>query len=143
GASTFEILRQARGEFSVAAVAAGRDAERLAALAREFQARLAVIADPSRYAEPKDALAGSGIEAAADKEGLIAAAEMQADVVVAGIMGAAGLEPTLAALQPGRRIAIANKECLVCAGELFMQRVRETGATILPVDSEHNAVLQA
>ena len=143
GASTFELLRQAGEEFSVSAVAAGRDAVRLAALAREFKASLAVIADPLRYDELKEALAGSGIEAATGGSGLLAAAEAPADVVVAGITGAVGLEPTLAALKPGRRVALANKECLVCAGELFMRRVRETGATILPLDSEHNAVFQA
>ena len=143
GASTFELLRQAGDEFSVSAVAAGRDAVRLAALAREFRASLAVIADPSRYDELKEALAGSGIEAATGGLGLVAAADAPADVVVAGITGAAGLEPTLAALKPGRRVALANKECLVCAGELFMRRVRETGATVLPLDSEHNAVFQA
>lgn len=143
GASTFELLRQAGGEFSVTAVAAGRDAARLAALAREFKASLAVIADPSRFGELKEALAGSGIEAATGGDGLLAAADAPADVVVAGITGAAGLEPTLAALKPGRRLALANKECLVCAGELFMRRVRETGATVLPLDSEHNAVFQA
>jgi 1-deoxy-D-xylulose-5-phosphate reductoisomerase len=143
GASTFELLRQAGEEFSVTAVAAGRDAVRLAALAREFRASLAVIADPSRYDELKEALAGSGIEAATGGSGLLAAADAPADVVVAGITGAAGLEPTLAALKPGRRVALANKECLVCAGELFMRRVRETGATVLPLDSEHNAVFQA
>ena len=143
GKSTFELLRQSGGQFSVSAVAAGRDAQGLAALAREFNASLAVIADTSRYGELKEALAGSGIEALAGGDGLIAAAEAPADVVVAGIMGAAGLAPTLASLKPGRRLAIANKECLVCAGEFFMRRVRETGAIVLPVDSEHNAVFQA
>jgi len=143
GASTFELLRQAGEEFSISAVAGGRDAARLAALAMEFRAQLAVIADPERYGALKDALAGSGIEAATGSGGLLAAAEAPADVVIAGITGAAGLAPTLSSFKPGRRIALANKECLVCAGALFMRRARETGVTILPVDSEHNAVFQA
>jgi 1-deoxy-D-xylulose-5-phosphate reductoisomerase len=143
GASTFELLRQAGEEFSISAVAGGRDAGRLAALAMEFRAQLAVIADPERYGALKSALAGSGIEAATGSEGLLAAAEAPADVVIAGITGAAGLAPTLSSFKPGRRIALANKECLVCAGALFMRRARETGVTILPVDSEHNAVFQA
>jgi 1-deoxy-D-xylulose-5-phosphate reductoisomerase len=143
GKSTLDLLRQSGGEFSVSAMTAGRNAAELAALAREFNAKLAVIGDPSLYSELKEALAGSGIEAAAGDRGLLEAADAPADVVVAGIMGAAGLAPTLAALRLGRRLAIANKECLVCAGELFMRRVREVRATVLPVDSEHNAVFQA
>lgn len=143
GDSAFELLRQTPQPFAVAAVAAGRDTAKLAAIAREFKAKLAVIAAPELFRELKDALAGTGIEAAAGKSGLLAAAAAPADAVLAGITGAAGLEPTLAALQPGRRLLLANKECLVCAGNLFMRRARETGATLLPVDSEHNAVFQA
>ncbi|MEX2128750.1 MAG: 1-deoxy-D-xylulose-5-phosphate reductoisomerase [Xanthobacteraceae bacterium] len=143
GTSTLDLLRRAAGDFQISALAARRDAGRLANLAREFGATLAVIADADCYPELKDALAGSGIEAAAGREGLLAAAVAPADVVVAGITGAAGLEPTFAALQPGRRLALANKECLVSAGRMFMRRAAETGATVLPVDSEHNAVFQA
>jgi 1-deoxy-D-xylulose-5-phosphate reductoisomerase len=143
GTSTLDLLRRAPGGFQISALAAKRDAKRLAALAREFGATLAVIADADCHGELRDALAGSGIVAAAGREGLLAAAEAPADVVVAGITGAAGLEPTFAALQPGRRLALANKECLVSAGRLFMRRAAETGAKILPVDSEHNAVFQA
>jgi 1-deoxy-D-xylulose-5-phosphate reductoisomerase len=143
GTSTLDLLRRATGGFRISALAAKRDAKRLAALAREFGASIAVIADADCYAGLKDALAGSGIEAAAGREGLLAAAEAPADVVVAGITGAAGLEPTFAALKPGRRLALANKECLVSAGRLFMRRAAETGAKVLPIDSEHNAVFQA
>ena len=143
GASTFDLLRQSRDRYEVAAVAAGRDAKGLAAIAREFGAKLAVVADEGRYAELKALLAGTGIEAAAGRDGLLAAADAPADVVVAGITGAAGLEPTFATLKAGRRIALANKECLVCAGRAFMRRAEEVGATILPLDSEHNAVFQA
>jgi 1-deoxy-D-xylulose-5-phosphate reductoisomerase len=143
GTSTVDLLRRAPGRYRVTALTARRDAGRLAALAREFGARLAVIADPNAYRELKDALAGSGIETASGRDGLIAAAAAPADVVVAAITGAAGLEPTLAALAPGRRVAVANKECLVCAGRLFMAKAAAEGATVLPVDSEHNAVFQA
>lgn len=143
GASTLEFLRGQDSRFEVSALSARSDAKRLAALAREFGAKLAVVAEPEAYGALKDALAGSGIEIAAGREGLLAAAGAPADVVVAGITGAAGLEPTLAAVKEGRRLALANKECLVCAGRLFMRKAVETGATVLPVDSEHNAVFQA
>jgi 1-deoxy-D-xylulose-5-phosphate reductoisomerase len=143
GASTFDLLREARDRYEVVALAAGRDAKGLAAIAQEFGAKLAVVADEERYGELKALLAGTGIETAAGREGLLAAAEREADVVVAGITGAAGLEPTFASLRPDRRIALANKECLVSAGRAFMQRAGEVGATVLPLDSEHNAVFQA
>ncbi|HEY7458588.1 MAG TPA: 1-deoxy-D-xylulose-5-phosphate reductoisomerase [Xanthobacteraceae bacterium] len=143
GTSAIDLLRQARGKFEVSAVAARKDVTRLAALAREFNAKLAVVADPTLYAPLKDELIGSGVEVAGGRNGMLMAAEAPADVVVAGITGAAGLEPTLAALRLGRRVAVANKECLVSAGRLFMRRAAEAGATVLPVDSEHNAVFQA
>ncbi|MCC6949101.1 MAG: 1-deoxy-D-xylulose-5-phosphate reductoisomerase [Bradyrhizobiaceae bacterium] len=143
GASTLELMRAGDGRYQVGALAARRDVKRLAALAREFRAELAVVAEAECYGALKEALAGSGIEAAAGREGLLAAAEAPADVVVAGITGAAGLEPTLASIQPKRRIALANKESLVCAGRLFMRKAAEANATVLPADSEHNAVFQA
>ncbi len=143
GASALDLLRRDRGRYQVAALASRRDAKKLGALAREFGAKLAVVAEPAAYGELKDALAGSGVEAAAGRDGLIAAARVEADVVIAAITGAAGLEPTLAALAPRRRVALANKECLVCAGRLFMATAAAMGATVLPVDSEHNAVFQA
>ena len=143
GKSTFDLLRQSGREFSVAAITAKRDVAGVVALAREFKAKLVVVADSERHRELRDALAGTGIRTAAGSEGLLAAADEPADVIMAGITGAAGLAPTLTAIQPGRRIVLANKECLVCAGDLFMRRVRQTGATLLPADSEHNAVFQA
>jgi 1-deoxy-D-xylulose-5-phosphate reductoisomerase len=143
GASTLDLIRRDPARYQVAALAAGQDAKRLAALAREYRARLAVIADPDGYKELTVALEGSGIRAAAGRDGLIEAATLEADVVVAAISGAAGLEPTIAALQMKRCIALANKECLVSAGRLFMSTARASGATVLPVDSEHNAVFQA
>lgn len=143
GASALDLLRRDPRRYQVVALASRRDAKKLAALAREFGAKLAAVAEPAAYAELKDALAGSGVEATAGRNGLIAAAQAEADVVIAAITGAAGLEPTLAALAPGRRVALANKECLVCAGRLFMGTAAAMGATVLPVDSEHNAVFQA
>jgi 1-deoxy-D-xylulose-5-phosphate reductoisomerase len=143
GKSALDLVRRDPGRFEIAALAAGHDAKQLAALAREHNAKLAVIAEPEGYRALKDALEGSGIRTASGREGLIEAATMAADVVVAAISGAAGLEPTLAALKAKRRVAIANKECLVSAGRLFMATAKSSGAVVLPVDSEHNAVFQA
>ena len=101
-----------------------------------------MIADPTRYGELCDALAGSGIAAAAGPAGLLEAADREVDCVMGAIMGAAGLEPTLAAASRANRLAIANKECLVIAGELFLARMHATTTEIIPVDSEHAAVYQ-
>ena len=143
GASTVDLLRHARGRFRVEAVSARRNAAALARLARELRARFAVIADPAAYRELKDALAGSGIEPAAGEEALVEAAQRPAQWVMAAITGAVGLKPTMAAIERGATVALANKECLVCAGALFMRRAAAVGATVLPVDSEHNAIFQA
>ena len=143
GASTIDLLRRERGRFRVEALSAGRNAAALARLARELHARFAVIADPAAYRELKDDLAGSGIEAAAGEDALIEAAQRPAEWVMAAISGAIGLKPTLAAVERAATVALANKECLVCAGALFMRRAAAVGATVLPVDSEHNAVFQA
>jgi 1-deoxy-D-xylulose-5-phosphate reductoisomerase len=143
GASTIDLLLQGRDHYRVEAVAAARNALRLAEIARKVGARFAAIADPSCYAELKEALAGSGIAAAAGEGAVIEAANWPADWVIAAITGAAGLKPALAALERGAVVAIANKECLVCAGALFMRRAREMAATVLPVDSEHNAIFQS
>jgi len=115
----------------------------LAAQAREFGARLAVVADPTGLDALREALAGSGIEAAAGPEAVIEAAGRPVDWTMAAIVGAAGLRATLAALECGRTVAIANKESLVCAGEIVLAVAARTGATLLPCDSEHNAVFQA
>ena len=128
GGSTIDLLLHERDRYRVEAVAASRNAGALAALARKIGARFAAIADPSCYAELKDGLAGSGIAAAAGEGAVIEAANWPADWVVAAITGAAGLKPTLAALERGAIVALANKECLVCAGTLFMRRARGVGA---------------
>jgi 1-deoxy-D-xylulose-5-phosphate reductoisomerase len=143
GASTIDLLRRERARFRVEAVSAHRNVATLARIARELNARLAAIGDPDLYDELKDALAGSGVAAGAGVSGLMEAAHRPADWVMAAISGAAGLAPTLAALARGGTVALANKECLVCAGALFMRIARGAGATLLPVDSEHNAIFQA
>ncbi|PNG28063.1 1-deoxy-D-xylulose-5-phosphate reductoisomerase [Methylocella silvestris] len=143
GRSTVEIINGANGAFSVAAVAGGSDAKALAAVAIELGADFAALADPSGYADLKAALSGTAIEAAAGPEAVIEAALRPADIVVGAIAGAAGVAPTFAALAAGRTIALANKECLVCAGPAFMRQAAASGTKLLPVDSEHNAIFQA
>ncbi|HKD25076.1 MAG TPA: 1-deoxy-D-xylulose-5-phosphate reductoisomerase [Xanthobacteraceae bacterium] len=143
GTSTIDLVRAQRDRFRIEAVTAHRNAGALARLARDLGAKFAVVADPDCYGELKDALAGSGIEAAAGAEATVEAAERPADWVMASITGAAGLRPTLTAVERGATVALANKECLVCAGTLFMRRAAATGAIVLPVDSEHNAIFQA
>lgn len=143
GTSTIDLVRLQRDRFRVEAVTAQRNAGALARLARDLGAKFAVIAEPDCYGELEDALAGTGIEAAAGIEAIVEAAQRPADWVMAAITGAAGLRPTMTAIERGATVALANKECLVCAGALFMQRAAETGAIVLPVDSEHNAIFQA
>jgi 1-deoxy-D-xylulose-5-phosphate reductoisomerase len=143
GASTIDLLRRERDRFRVEAVSANRSAAALAALARELGARFAVVGDISAYGDLKAALSGTGIEAGAGESALVEAAERPAEWVIGAITGAAGLKPTLAAAERGAIVALANKETLVCAGGLFMRRATAAGATVLPVDSEHNALFQA
>ena len=143
GTSTIDLLKREPKKYRVEAVTAHSKATELAKLARELGARFAAVADPAAYGELKEALAGSGIEAAAGEEALVEAALRPADWVMAAITGAAGLKPTLAAVERGATIGLANKECLVCAGAFFMRRAAQSGANILPVDSEHNALFQA
>jgi 1-deoxy-D-xylulose-5-phosphate reductoisomerase len=143
GSSTLDLVRKNRGRFRVEAVTAQRSAGALAQLARDVGARLAVVGDHGSYGELKDALANSGIEAAAGEDAVVDAARRPAQWVMAAITGAAGLRPTMTALERGATVALANKECLVCAGTLFMRCAQQTGAVVLPVDSEHNAIFQA
>jgi 1-deoxy-D-xylulose-5-phosphate reductoisomerase len=143
GASTIDLLKRERERFRVEAVSANKNTAALAALARELGARFAAIGDPAAYGELKSALSGTGIKAAAGESGLLEAAERPAQWVIGAITGAAGLKPTLAAAERGAIVALANKETLVCAGALFMRRAAAAGATVLPVDSEHNALFQA
>jgi 1-deoxy-D-xylulose-5-phosphate reductoisomerase len=143
GASTVDLIKREPERYRVEAVSARRNAAALAAIAREVGARFAVVADPAAYGDLKNALAGSGIEVAAGGQAVLEAAQRPADWVMAAISGSIGLKPTLAAIERGATVALANKECLVCAGDLFMRRAASAGATVLPVDSEHNAIFQA
>lgn len=142
GASTLDLIRRERDKWRVVALTANGNARELAALAREFGAEVAVVADESALAALRDALAGSGIEAAAGPGALIDAAALGAEVTVAAIVGCAGLAPTMTAIERGGIIALANKEALVSAGDVMMAAVERHGATLLPVDSEHNAIFQ-
>ena len=143
GSSTVDLLRRDPTHYRVEAVTAHRNAAALARLARELGARFAAVGDADAYGELKTELSGSGIEAAAGATAMVEAAQRPADWVMAAITGAASLEPTLAAADRGATVALANKECLVCAGALFMCRAAAAAATVLPVDSEHNAIFQA
>src|SRR5476649_653799 len=143
GKSTVDLIKHRPERFRVEAVSANRNAVELARVARELGVRFAAIADANAYLELKQALAGSGIEAGGGEAALIEAAERPAQLVMAAISGAIGLRPTLAAVARGATIALANKECLVCAGGMFMRAAVNAGARVLPVDSEHNAVFRA
>ena len=142
GQSTVDLLLRNPDAFAVEALTANRNPARLAEQARALDVRFAAIGDPDHYPALRDALAGTGIETACGPESLVEAALRPADWVMAGIVGAAGLAPTLAAIRRGAIVALANKEVLVCAGALVMQEVARCGATLLPVDSEHNAIWQ-
>lgn len=142
GLNTLDMVRHHPGRYRVVAVTANRRVAELAHLAREFEVQFAAIADPVLYQDLADALAGSGIRVGAGAAAICEAANMDADFVMAGIVGAAGLPPTVAAMERGVTVGLANKECLVCAGEAVMRLVQKSGATLLPVDSEHNAIFQ-
>jgi len=142
GTSTLDLVRRHKGEWRVVALTAHCQAAELAKLAREFGAELAVVADERCLPELRDALAGSGIEAAGGEATLVEAAARGAELTVAAIVGCAGLAPTMAAIEQGGVVALANKEALVSAGEVMLAAVKQNGATLLPVDSEHNAIFQ-
>jgi 1-deoxy-D-xylulose-5-phosphate reductoisomerase len=143
GTQTIELLLAAPGRYEVQALAAGRNAALLAEQARALRPRLAVLADPAGLAELKARLAGTGIATEAGAAAVVRAAAMPTDWTMCAITGAAGLASTLAAISGGGAVALANKEALVCAGEVMLEAVRTHNATLLPVDSEHNAIFQA
>ena len=143
GRSTADVILQHRDAFAVEVVTAQSRVEELAELAVQLGARLAVIGDPAAYETLRDRLAGTGIAVAAGPAAIVEAASRPVDLVMAAIVGAAGLEPTLAAIDAGADIALANKECLVCAGALFNRRATAAKVRVLPVDSEHNAIFQS
>lgn len=142
GTSTLDLIRRNRDDWRVVALTANGDAEGLAKLAREFGAEVAVVADDAALPALREALSGTNIHAAAGGEALTDAAARGADITVAAIVGCAGLAPTMAAIERGGVIALANKEALVSAGDVMTAAVSRHGATLLPVDSEHNAIFQ-
>jgi 1-deoxy-D-xylulose-5-phosphate reductoisomerase len=142
GCNTIDLISRDPDAYAVEALTANVNVDLLARQARATHARIAVVADETRYADLKDALAGTGTEAAAGEKAVVEAAARPADWVMAGIVGAAGLLPTLTAVRRGAVVALANKECLVCAGALVLAEIEHSGATLLPVDSEHNAIFQ-
>jgi 1-deoxy-D-xylulose-5-phosphate reductoisomerase len=141
GSSTLDLVEAAPERFEVTAVTAASNVAELAVIARRTRASLAVIADESRLGALHEALAGTNIQAAAG-EGALAEAALSADLVVAAIVGTAGLAPVMAAVRAGRTVGLANKEALVSAGALMIEEARRSGATLLPIDSEHNAIFQ-
>lgn len=142
GASTLDLVRRNPEAWRVSALTANCSAQELAVLAREFSAEIAVVSDESCLPELRQALAGSGVEAAGGVTALCEAAARPVDVTIAAIVGCAGLAPTMAAIETGGTIALANKEALVSAGDVMTAAIARTGATLLPVDSEHNAIFQ-
>lgn len=142
GTSTLDLVRRNSEAWRVVALTANCQVNELAALAREFNAEIAVVADETCLPALRTALAGSGIEAAGGAKALCEAAARGADLTVAAIVGCAGLAPTMAAIEQGGAIALANKESLVSAGEILLAAVKRTGAVLLPTDSEHNAIFQ-
>jgi len=142
GKSTLDLIERSPDSFEVVALTASVNVGALAESARRTNAQLAVIADESRRADLEDALRGSACRAAAGPAALAEAAAGDADLVMAAIVGCAGLKPTMAAVEAGKTVALANKEALVTAGELMTAAAERNGATLLPVDSEHNAIFQ-
>ncbi len=142
GCNTLDLIERERDKYEIVALTAWQNVERLAEQAKRLRPARAVIADPACYQALKEALAGTDVAVAAGPEALVEAAEAPTDWVMAAIVGAAGLAATLAAVRRGVIVALANKESLVCAGSLMTAEVKASGATLLPVDSEHNAIYQ-
>ncbi|AMN53334.1 1-deoxy-D-xylulose 5-phosphate reductoisomerase [Labrenzia sp. CP4] len=142
GQSLADLIQRNPDSYEVVALVANRNAAGLADMAKALKTGSAILAEETCYPELKERLAGSGIATGAGEAAVLEAVTQDTDIVVGAIVGSAGLKPTMAAIRPGRRIALANKECLVCAGDLFMAKIRATEAELLPVDSEHNAIFQ-
>ncbi len=147
GVSTLDVIHHARQVYGadampIVSLTAQGNVERLIEQARKMRPRLAVIGDEQHHAKLKDALAGTGIETAAGREAVVSAAARPSDVVMVAIMGAAAIEPALAAIRRGATVALANKECIVAAGRVFHEALAKSNASVVPVDSEHNAVFQ-
>ncbi len=142
GQSTLDVVRAQPDRFEVVALVGNQNIDQLVSDAKEFQPQLVVTADEHRYGELKDKLAGTGIQVAAGEQATIDAAALPADMAMAAIVGASGLKPTLKAIESGTAIGLANKECLVSAGDVFMAMARENNVPVIPVDSEHSAIFQ-
>lgn len=142
GASTLDLIRRNRADWQIEALTANCSVNELAKLALEFDAKLAVVGDESHLPELRNALAGSGVEVDGGADALCAAAARPVDLTMAAIVGCAGLGPVMAAIERGGTVALANKEALVSAGEVMTAAVARHRATLLPVDSEHNAIFQ-
>lgn len=143
GVNTLDVVYRHPDRFRVVALAAGKNVGLLSRQVRHFRPEFVAIHDHSVYGELKEALSGMKVEIAAGMEGVVAAAGWNsADLVVSAIVGAAGLEPGLAAIRAGKDVALANKESLVMAGEIFMREISKAGVALLPVDSEHSAIFQ-
>jgi len=142
GTNTLDIVSAHPDRFQIAALTAQENVEALADQAKKFGAKYVAINNQAHYEKLKILLSGTNIEIGAGEEAVVTAAEYEADVVMSAIVGVAGLKPTLAAIRKGRRIALANKECLVCAGDLMNAEVKRHNATLIPVDSEHSGIFQ-
>jgi 1-deoxy-D-xylulose-5-phosphate reductoisomerase len=143
GKSTLDLIERSPDKFEITALTAAVNVDALADAARRTAAKLAVVADEARLRDLEDALQGSGCQAAAGADALVGAATGDSDLVMAAIVGCAGLRPTMAAVEAGKTVALANKEALVTAGDLMTEAAKTSGATLLPVDSEHNAIFQS
>jgi 1-deoxy-D-xylulose-5-phosphate reductoisomerase len=147
GVSTLDVIAHARTVYGpdampVEALTAQANVELLAKQAREIRPKIAVIGDPSLHSQLKTALAGTGIETAAGREAVVAAGARPSEFVMVAIVGAAAIEPALEAIRRGAVVALANKECVVAAGAVFRETLEKSGASVIPVDSEHNAIFQ-
>ena len=142
GCNTLDLIAREPDKYVVEAITGNRNTDLLVEQALKFNPRMVAVASEENYASVKSALSGTGIEVGAGEESMVEAASRPADWVMAGIVGGAGLAPTIAAARRGATVALANKECLVCAGDLLLSEVADSGATLLPVDSEHNAIFQ-
>jgi len=142
GCNTLDLIRNQPDQFAIEALTGNKNVDLLISQAKEFTPKLAVIGDDALYGELKDGLSGTDIAAASGQAAMLEAADVPSEIVIAGIVGVAGLAPTLKAAQRGVIIALANKECLVCAGDFFLDEIEHSGATLLPIDSEHNAIYQ-
>ena len=142
GCSTIDLIKRNPDAYVVEALTARRNVSLLVEQAKILNPRYVAIGDEEHYHAVKAGLSGSGIEVAAGPEAIVGAARRPADFVMSAIVGAAGLAPTLAAVNRGAMVGLANKECLVCAGSLMVEEIRRNRAVLLPVDSEHNAIFQ-